>query len=135
MERVDEVGMHALIIEDEILIALELEMLLGELGFSSCEIADSPAHAVASAIAHHPDLVTADFRIVGGTGIEAVAAIEAAVGVRPVVYVTGNEDMVRGQGWPVVNKPIALSALAQACGRARAAASPAAGGPGSFPRA
>ncbi len=125
VRRLDEVGMHALIIEDEILIALELEMLLGDLGFSSCEIADSPAQAVASAIAHQPDLVTADFRIVGGTGVEAVAAIAAAVGVRPVVYVTGNEDMVKGQGWPVVNKPIAASALAQACARAcRAAPSP-----------
>ncbi len=111
-------GKHALIIEDEMLIALELEMLLGDLGFSSCDIVDSPAEALASALAHPPDLVTADFRIVGGTGVEAVAAITGAVGALPVVYVTGNDDMVRALGRPVVNKPIAFSQLAQACERA-----------------
>ncbi len=128
-------GKHALIIEDEMLIALELEMLLGDLGFSSCEIVDSPAEALASALAHHPDLVTADFRIVGGTGIEAVAAITGAVGALPVVYVTGNDDMVRGQGWPVVNKPIAFSKLAQACERACWTDAQAAHPPGSSPHA
>src|SRR6185312_3013115 len=61
-------GRHALIIEDEMLIALEVESLLHDFGFESCDIVDNPKDAVKSAMAHRPDLVTADLRIVGGTG-------------------------------------------------------------------
>ena len=34
---------HALIIEDEMLIALEVESLLHDFGFESCDIVDNPA--------------------------------------------------------------------------------------------
>src|SRR5437867_9311099 len=45
-------GRHALIIEDEILIALEVEALLEDLGFDSFDIAESPDEALACAAAH-----------------------------------------------------------------------------------
>ena len=106
---------HALIIEDEVLIALEMESLLGELGFGSFEVADSPRDALESARRARPDLITADYRIIGGTGVEAVEAILAELGPIPVVYVTGNPDMVPGHGRPVVDKPIDGGALARAC--------------------
>jgi CheY-like chemotaxis protein len=109
-------GRHALIIEDEIVIALEVENLLADLGFQSFDWADSPDRALACAKSHKPDLITADVRIVNGTGIEAVQAIEAELGPVPVVYVTGNIDMLRDQESPaVVEKPIAPAALAAAC--------------------
>src|SRR5258708_5098638 len=88
---------HALIIEDEMLIALEVESLLHDLGFESCDIVDNPGDAVRSALARRPDLMTADIRIVGGTGIEAVAAITDKLGPIPHVYVTGNPDMLTDQ--------------------------------------
>jgi CheY-like chemotaxis protein len=113
---------HALIIEDEMIIALEVEDLLSELGFSSFDIADSPAQAVAAAVARRPDLVTADYRIIGGTGLEAVAGIVGAIGLVPVVYITGNPDVVLKQGLkPVVDKPISRRALAEACRQAQPA--------------
>lgn len=62
-----------------------------------------------------PDLITADYRIVGGTGIEAVAAIEARLGPIPVVYVTGNADLIEGRSKMVVDKPISPKRLAEAC--------------------
>jgi hypothetical protein len=71
---------HALIIEDEMIIALEVEGLLSDLGFTSFDVADSPAQAVAAALARRPDLVTADYRIIDGTGLEAVAGIVRAIG-------------------------------------------------------
>jgi CheY-like chemotaxis protein len=115
-------GRHALIIEDEMLIALEVESLLREFGFDSCDIADNPADAVRFAIAHRPDLVTADIRILNGTGVEAMAAIQRALGPVPHVYVTGNPDMIMGQTTaPVVDKPLTRRALADACERACAA--------------
>jgi CheY-like chemotaxis protein len=112
-------GKHALIIEDEMLIALEVESLLYDFGFESCDIVDNPADAVRSALAHRPDLVTADLRILGGTGIEAMVAITEKLGPVPHIYVTGNADMLAGQtAAPIVDKPLSRRALAEACQRA-----------------
>lgn len=112
---------HALIIEDEMLIALEVESLLHDFGFDSCDIADNPADAMRCALAHKPDFVTADVRIFGGTGIDAMRAITAELGPIPHVYVTGNPDMIAGQtSAPIVDKPLSRRALAAACERAGA---------------
>ena len=112
-------GGHALIIEDEAIIALEVEGLLSDLGFATFDVADSPEQAVAAAVARRPDLVTADYRIIGGTGLEAVAGIVGAIGRVPVVYITGNPDIVLKHGLrPVVDKPISRRALAEACRQA-----------------
>ena len=115
-------GPHALIIEDEMIIALEVEGLLADLCFTSFDVADTPAQAVAAARARRPDLVTADYRIIGGTGLDAVAGIVSAIGPVPVIYVTGNPDIVLKRGLaPVVDKPIAPRALAEACRLVRTA--------------
>ncbi len=107
---------HALIIEDEMLIALEIESLLQEIGFGTFDIADSPERALASALAHRPDLITADVRIIGGTGVEAVNAIIAALGPVPVVFITGNiDDLTDQDPFALVEKPISVGSLATAC--------------------
>lgn len=111
-------GGHVLIIEDEPIIALELEALLSDLGYRSFDVADSPGEAMRFAAANRPDLITADYRIHSGTGAEAVERIRTALGRIPVVYVTGNPDAFEHGDTPVVDKPISLSALAAACGRA-----------------
>ena len=110
---------HVLIIEDEPVIALELEILLGDLGFRSFDVADCPLDALACARAHRPALITADYRIFAGTGVEAVELITAAVGEIPVVYVTGNPDMLPAHAASaIIDKPISPTALAAACARA-----------------
>jgi CheY-like chemotaxis protein len=112
-------GRHALIIEDEMLIALEVENLLHDFGFDSCDIVDNPIDALKSAIAHRPDLISADLRIIGGTGEDAVRAITERLGPVPHIYVTGNADMLAGRtAAPVVDKPLSRRALAEACQRA-----------------
>jgi CheY-like chemotaxis protein len=108
-------GGHVLIIEDEPVIALELEALLSDMGFSSFDIADSPEDALACARATRPDLITADYRIAGGTGVAAVEMIAAAVGEPRVIYVTGNAGQFDPGDHAVVDKPILPSALARAC--------------------
>ncbi|HEY8618160.1 response regulator [Phenylobacterium sp.] len=114
---------HALIIEDEMIIAIELEHLLREEGYDSFDIADSPPAALEQALRRRPDLITADVRIIGGTGIEAVAEIEARLGKIAVVYVTGNVDMLRSLEAPaVVEKPISPRALTKACREAQSVA-------------
>lgn len=106
---------HALIIEDEILIAMEVEALLAEQGFDTFDIAESPQEALDCALRRPPDLITADYRIVGGTGVEAVTAILARLGPIPVVYVTGNADQLGARSRAVVDKPISPHRLAEAC--------------------
>jgi CheY-like chemotaxis protein len=112
-------GGHVLIIEDEPVIALELEVLLAELGFVSFDIADTPEDALACARAHRPDLITADYRILRGTGVAAVEMIVRALGESPVIYVTGNAGQFDPGGRAVVDKPISPRALAAACARIR----------------
>ena len=113
---------HALIIEDEYLIALEVEALLTEQGFETFDIADSPQMALACALTRTPDLITADYRIIAGTGVEAVAAIEARLGPIPVVFVSGNLEQVRmdapASPYGMVDKPISAGLLAKACAQA-----------------
>jgi CheY-like chemotaxis protein len=112
-------GRHALIIEDEALIAIELESLLQDLGFETFDVAISPNQALVSALRRRPDLITADMRIIGGTGLEAVGAIFAKLGPVPVVYVTGNPDLLAGQDHScVVDKPVNAGRFAVACCRA-----------------
>ena len=108
--------MHALIIEDEMLIALEIEQLLRDLGYDSFVWADSPPTALACARGRRPNLITADLRIIGGTGVEAVEAIISELGAIPVVYVTANADLLSATpGAKVVSKPIQPRRLAEAC--------------------
>jgi CheY-like chemotaxis protein len=109
---------HALVIEDEMIIALEVEHLLRDLGYGSVDIASTPAQALQQAAARKPDLITADVRILGGTGIEAVRAITDRLGKIPYVYVTGNVDMLKGEDpRVVVEKPINDGAFRRACAR------------------
>lgn len=111
--------MHALIIEDEMLIALEIEHLLRDLKYETFDWADSPESALACARGQRPDLITADMRIIGGTGVEAVNAITAELGPIPTVYVTANADMLHGEtGAMVVSKPIQPRRLYEACSAA-----------------
>ena len=108
-------GRHALVIEDEMLIAMEIEQQLEELGFASVDVADTPSGALASATARRPDLITADARIIGGTGIEAVQAITKALGPVPVVYITGNRELLASpENDVIIDKPMGPCDLARA---------------------
>lgn len=80
--------MHALIIEDESLIAMLIEDTLRECGFTSFDVAKSKDEAVAAAKRRCPSLITADVNLDPGSGIEAVDAICAGPPI-PVVFVTG----------------------------------------------
>jgi CheY-like chemotaxis protein len=111
-----QLGRHALIIEDEMLIALEVEDLLTDMGFETFDIARTPREALSFAEAHRPDLITADYRIENGTGVEAVASIQEALGQIPVVYVTGNADaLAKVSPQDIVEKPILPRRLEAAC--------------------
>jgi two-component system, response regulator PdtaR len=117
--------MHALIIEDEPIIALLIEEHLRGLGFVTFAFAASEADAVAAATLRCPDLITADVRLPKGCGI---AAVETICGGRPipVVFITATSWEVRDRlrDAVVVEKPFAPAQLEHALITAVAARHP-----------
>ncbi|HEV7661122.1 MAG TPA: response regulator [Allosphingosinicella sp.] len=114
--------MHALIIEDEPLIALLIEDQLRAIGYLSIDFAVTEADAVAAAQRRCPDLITSDVRLAAGCGIAAVEAICSERPV-PVVFVTASAQDVRRrmEGAVVVAKPFAAADLSRALHAARLA--------------
>lgn len=88
--------MHALIIEDESLIALAIEEALRDCGFTSFDIAISAEEAIAAAAGRCPDLITADVELRPGCGIGAVQSI-CSEGPIPVLFITGRPTEVRAR--------------------------------------
>lgn len=85
--------MHALIIEDETLIAMLIEESLRQCGFTSFDFAISKDDAVRSAKSRCPDLITADVELRPGSGIDAVAEICSGPPI-PVIFITGTPEQV-----------------------------------------
>jgi DNA-binding response OmpR family regulator len=98
--------MHALIIEDESLIAMAIEDALRAQGFTSFDLAVSAEAAVAAAANRCPDLITADVNLRPGCGITAVQSICSERPI-PVVFITGRPSEVRKRmpGHSLVEKP------------------------------
>ena len=59
---------HVLIIEDEPILAMDLEALLEAEGATSFSFAVSEEEAVSEALARTPGLITSDVKLVEGTG-------------------------------------------------------------------
>ena len=89
---------RVLIIEDEPIIALDLENLVTELGHKVVATAATRDEAVARALAEHPGLVLADINLgVGGSGIDAVAEILNSFDI-PVIFITAYpEKLLTGE--------------------------------------
>jgi DNA-directed RNA polymerase specialized sigma24 family protein len=93
-----QLATDVLIIEDEPVIAVDLERLVAEMGHRVIGIAATHAQAVALAREGVPGLVLADVRLAdGSSGVEAVADILRGVDV-PVVFITAfPERLLTGQ--------------------------------------
>lgn len=77
-----------LIIEDEPIIAMDIEMIVRDLGHDVVAVATTHAEAVAEAQAHTPGLVLADIQLAdNSSGIEAVQEILGSMKV-PVIFIT-----------------------------------------------
>jgi two-component system, response regulator PdtaR len=111
---------RALIVEDEIFFAINLEADMHELGFDICDLATNGQQASVLAISNQPDVVLMDINLEGGCeGIE-VARWLRKVCEAPVVFVTGYTDRdtverIHEQvpGVPVLPKPVYHDRLAE----------------------
>ncbi len=104
--------MHALIIEDEYMIATVIEYVLRDCGFDSFDIASSSETAIAAAASRRPDLITADLQLEAGSGIEAVDTICGRPSI-PVIFITGTAAQIRDRvtEHAVLKKPFSEQTL------------------------
>jgi CheY-like chemotaxis protein len=93
-----QLASKVLIIEDEPIIAMDLENLVSELGHKVVAIAATKDDAVAKAKSERPGLVLADINLgEGGSGIDAVSEILASFDI-PVIFITAYpEKLLTGE--------------------------------------
>ncbi len=103
-----------LIVEDERLIATDLQRRLTRLGYTVVALAASGAEAIQQALALHPDVVLMDIRLQGSMdGVEAAQRIHASAAI-PVVFMTAYIDEATQQrvratsSWECLYKPFTL---------------------------
>jgi DNA-binding response OmpR family regulator len=121
---------RALIVEDEILIALDLEDAMSDLGFEVCPLASSDRGARSLAMRDQPDIALVDVCLEGGReGIETARWLRDVCGAS-VVFVTACNDeptieriQERVPGAPVLAKPVYRNELASAVASAAMLAS------------
>ncbi len=99
-EMMGSVAGRVMVIEDDPLIAMDLQGIVVELGHSVTGIARTRAEAVALAGRVVPDLVLADVQLADrSSGIEAVKDILSRFAGMPVIFVTGHpEQFLTGRG-------------------------------------
>jgi len=109
--------LRIMIVEDEIFIALGLEMELKVAGYTVCAVVSTGEEAIAAAARESPDVILMDIRLAGEIdGIEAAQQIQAAKST-PVIFMTGYSDadvMTRAKGLQPLGyliKPVRLHDL------------------------
>jgi CheY-like chemotaxis protein len=113
---------HVLIIEDEMLIALDIEDILSREGATSFDVVETESDAVTAATARRPDIITADVVLKKGLGSTAVDTITARYGPIPTIYISATPDICRtGMTSRVLRKPVNEAAVSKAYHALRAA--------------
>ena len=121
LQKMQMQGRRALIIEDEFLIAIDLEATMFELGFDVCALAPSACKARSLAMDDQPDVAVIDVCLEGGReGIEIGRWLREVCDV-PIVFVTANRDAETLERIhhqvptaPVLSKPVFRRQLADA---------------------
>lgn len=113
---------RVLIIEDEPLIAMDLESLVRDLGHDVSAIATTHGEAVEAAVAHRPTLVLADIQLADdSSGIDAVKEILTEFTV-PVIFITAFPERLLTGDRPepafLITKPFQRSSVKAAISQA-----------------
>jgi len=117
-----QMASRILIIEDESIIALDLERIVSQLGHEVVAVAATRDEAVRQALSHQPGLVLADVRLAdGSSGIDAVTDILRSFDV-PVVFITAYPERLltgeRPEPTYLVTKPFLAETVIAAVGQA-----------------
>jgi CheY-like chemotaxis protein len=85
-------GWRILVVEDEAIIAMDIQSILKKIGYSSSEVVHSGEESIQKVASGHPHLVLMDIKLKGNLdGIEAARQILHRYNV-PVVYITAYGD-------------------------------------------
>jgi CheY-like chemotaxis protein len=115
-------GLSVLVVEDQVLIALDMEDMLLGLGASACWMISGAGEAMALLETKSPDLALLDYNL-GDETSERVADRLLELGV-PFVFFTGYGDGLvipeRFRGIPIASKPVTRATLVAKIAVARA---------------
>lgn len=115
--------LRVLVVEDDAIIAMELEMTLEELGVEVVGIAMTAAEALRLAEIHRPDCATMDISIGGDRdGVSAAIQIYETLGIRSIFVSAYGNDETRARAAPArpvhwVRKPFDIAELRSALDR------------------
>ena len=112
-----------MIIEDETIIAMDLESIIADIGHRVTGVARTHAEAVSLARSDVPDLILADIQLAdNSSGIDAVNEILAELGTRPVIFVTAFPERLLTGERPepafLISKPYAVDQVASSVAQA-----------------
>jgi CheY-like chemotaxis protein/DNA-directed RNA polymerase specialized sigma24 family protein len=121
-EIAEQVATNVLIIEDEPIIALDIEAMVEELGHSVTGIARTHKEAVEMVRFHRPGLVLADIQLAdGSSGLEAVNEILGTINL-PVIFITAYPERLLTGEKPepafLITKPFQADAVKAAISQA-----------------
>jgi len=107
--------LRILVAEDNALIGMLLADMLTGMGHIVCAVEATETDTVASAARHRPDLIIADARLRGGSGVAAMEQI-LREGDVPHIFVTGDPLGVeeRMPGAMILQKPFNEAGLERA---------------------
>jgi len=109
---------HALIIEDEAVIAFHIADVVEQAGARSIAFAQTELEAVSAAMARKPDIIVSDVNLLTGNGPDAVTSIRLRVGRVPAVFITGNPEALAGYDHDgLMGKPFKEERLRQTVAR------------------
>jgi CheY-like chemotaxis protein len=117
-----ELATDVLIIEDEPVIAADIEALARELGHNVVDIAATRAEAIEAVAKHKPGLILADIQLAdGSSGIDAVREILGKFDV-PVIFITAFPERLltgeRPEPTFLITKPFQPETVKAAIGQA-----------------
>lgn len=121
-ELTEQTRAEVLIIEDEPIIAMDLEEIVGGMGHTVTSIAATRDEAVAAAETQKPSLVLADIHLAdGSSGIDAVKDILGKFSV-PVIFITAFPERLltgeRPEPTFLITKPFLSTSVQAAIGQA-----------------
>lgn len=122
-EMLESVAGDIMIIEDEAIIAMDIEAIVRDLGHRVTGVARTRAEAVNLAASHRPDLILADIQLADrSSGIDAVKEILAQFEDIPVIFITGFPERLLTGKRPepafLIAKPFAESQVKSAVSQA-----------------
>jgi CheY-like chemotaxis protein len=122
-EMADSVTGSVMIIEDEAIIAMDIESIVAEMGHRVTGVARTRDEAVKLGKADVPDLILADIQLAdNSSGIDAVNDLLRDLGNRPVIFITAFPERLLTGDKPepafLISKPYTVDQVVSAVSQA-----------------